>query len=250
MRSCRQIALEDIGGAGRRFLVDGSAEPAVLRQLTDPDVVREPLPGGSFLWVDVAASPGAAVLLGADGDGPRGAVATRVDLGALGAGPQSGVVRLRPDAEYWLRCCGAGVDACLAYSGRRCSLAFEHLLDADELLAVPPIAAAYEPGRRAAGRPFTLDGERCELLHCSGLVLAAGQLWSLWADPRGAPRSWERHADGEDIGASVRTPRYAREGRGGHVTWDGVEVDLRFPFAAELERLCAGLAYGMRVLEV
>ncbi|HEY2703834.1 MAG TPA: hypothetical protein VGL20_09100 [Candidatus Dormibacteraeota bacterium] len=249
MRSCRQIALEDIGGSDRRFLVDGSAGPAVLRQLTDPDVAREPLPRGSFLWVDVATSPGAAVLLGADGDSPRGAVATRVDLDALGGGPRSGVVRLRPGAEHWLRCCGAGVDACLAYTRRRCSLAFEHLIDADELLAVPPIAATYEPGL-PAGRPFTLDGERCELLHCSGLVLAAGQVWSLWADPRGAPRSWERHPDGDGIGASVRTPRYARRGRGGHLTWDGVEVDLRLPFAAELERLCAGLAYGMRVLEV
>jgi hypothetical protein len=249
MRSCRQITLEDIGGSHRRFLVDTSAEPAALRQLTEAEVVREPLGDDDFLWVDVGTTPGAAILLGTDRDHRRGAVATRVDLDALGADPlESGVVRLRSAAEYWLPCCGAGIDACLAFNRGRCSLALEHLLDADELLPIPPLAPSWEP-RPPAGRALTVGGERWEVLHCAGLVLVGGGLWSLWSDCRGAPRSWELHQGGAGVAESVRTPRYAREHISGHVTVDGAEVDLRFPRAADMEALCRPYAFGARLLD-
>lgn len=249
MRSCRQIGLEDIGGNGHRFLVDTSAEPSVLRQLTDPGMAREPLGEGVFLWVDVATSPGAAILLGAHDGDSRGAVATRVDLDAVGTDPRScGVFRLRSSAEYWLPCCGAGIDGWLSYTGRCCSLGLEHLLDADELLPIPPIAAAYEP-RPAAGQAIAAGGERWHALHCSGMVMVPGQLWSLWSDAGGSPHGWELHPAGAAVAESVRTPRYAREQHPGHVTTDGVVVDHRFPLATELEALCRPLAYGMRLLD-
>jgi hypothetical protein len=136
-----------------------------------------------------------------------------------------------------------------AFNPGRCSLAREPLLDADELLPIPPLAPAWEP-RPPAGRALTVGGERWEVLHCAGLVLAGGRLWSLWSDGRGAPRSWELHERGAAVAESVRTPRYARGNMCGHVTVDGAEVDLQFPLAAAMEALCRPFAFGARLLEV
>jgi hypothetical protein len=251
MRACRQIALREIPSAPRRFVVDTNVGPGTLKRLTDPQVARQPLRDGTFLWVDVATAPGSAVLLGPDisgGDGDGAAVATHVDLLALGADPgTSGIVRLHSDAEIWLPCCGAGIDGCLAFNGRRCSLALEHLLDDDELLPIPRIAAGY-PSAPIGERPVIVAGEPCERLHCLGVVLTAGQVWSLWSDTRGAPRSWELHSGGDDLAVELHTPRHARPHRAGHIRSDGREVDLGFPHAESLEALCRTVVFGVRVL--
>jgi len=251
MRACRSLETREIPGAPRRFVVDTTLGPEVLQRLTDPVVRRQPLRDGTFLWVDVATTPGAAVLLGTDvggADARGGAMATYVDPLALGSDPSTGgVVRLHSDAEVWLPCCGAAIDGVLAFNARRCSVAFEHLPDAYELLPIPPVAATYRTAP-LAGPQVLVGGEPRAWLHCQGVVLSGAEVWSLWADARGQPRSWEPHSGVDDLAADLHTPRQVRAGGEGHLHPDGHDVALAFPYAEPLEELCQRFAFGVRVL--